>query len=401
MEYYHKYLKYKTKYFNYKNKLSGLAKYKTAACYNMEGYAKSMEGPVFIKPGELTINFKFRFLDNKNECMQEAYNFLKNKDKNMNYLKKSLQNFNLNIKSDIPYYENQDELNMEVKITEIIIVAIGSSSTQAYYFVEKSGEFIPMMIELGNGAWYGVQNNKDSSLKLEEFYLKISTEAKKLNIKYVIIHKSGSFGFKHFKSPEMVIPIDQKISNCLQFSEKDLVDVKKRNAYETLNKLMDVIITNKNKENEKDNLKWLSVANFNCFEADWFKNIAEEYFKRYTTETKLYIMDFGGGSDTLCEVSKKEDGTLTYTDLFKGTYDQENALSFIDREEIFTHQVLNGYKNNDVNISIKEQIIFEIKKRINHGDVTVYIYQTGIQREWISSDWCDKKELLTTDNIWS
>jgi hypothetical protein len=372
MEYYQKYIKYKTNYLNLKNQLGGVIN-KDITCANITYYAKKMSEkiPATNSKGEnYNINLKFKFLDNKNECIQEAKNFLKNEDKNMSYLISSLQNAGL------------DKETPSANITNIIIVAIGSSSTQAYYF-EGSSQIIVQNIELGNGAWYGVQNHEeDVPTKLNEMYENITRVANEKNKKYIIIHKSGSFGIKHYEGPNMVVRVDKPIDQKYKYSDEELKDVNTNNAFTTFNQLINVILE---KKPQSDNFMWLSVANFNCFDADWLKNIAEEYFKKFTKENNLYIMDFGGGSDSLCEVTRDGEN-LKYKDLFKGKYDQKKALSFIDRKTINVTDILNGYKNVGSEFTIKEQIIDTIKKlNLSIENINVRIYQTGVQREWANS----------------
>lgn len=369
MEYYQKYIKYKTKYLNLKNQLGGV-KHKTNTCAHIKYYAKTMSETISIPNSTekiYNINLKFKFLDNKNECIQEARNFLKNKEKNIEYLTSSLR---------------EASLAHVANINNIIIVAIGSSSTQAYYF-EGSSKIMEKNIELGSGAWYGVQNHEENyEEKLKEMYENITKVAIEKKIKYIIIHKSGSFGIKHYTSPNMVVRVDKPINQKYKYSEKELEDVNTNNAFVTLNRLIAVISKNKTRHY---NLIWLSVANFNCFDADWFKNIAEEYFNKFIDKNKLYIMDFGGGSDTLCEV-KRNGIDLDYTDLFKGKYDQQKALSFIDSEKKNMSNILNGYKNIGSELTIKEQIIDTIKKlNLSMDNINVRIYQTGVQREWANS----------------
>ena len=79
--YYYKYLKYKEKY----KKLQEL-------CTNMEKYAVTMSDN--INSNGKTIKLIFNYLDNWNECYQEAANFLYNKDYNLQYLHDCIDNFN-------------------------------------------------------------------------------------------------------------------------------------------------------------------------------------------------------------------------------------------------------------------------------------------------------------------
>jgi hypothetical protein len=71
--YYYKYLKYKEKY-----------KKLTELCNNMEKYAVTMSEN--INSNGKNIKLIFNYLDNWNECYQEAANFLFNKDYNLQYL---------------------------------------------------------------------------------------------------------------------------------------------------------------------------------------------------------------------------------------------------------------------------------------------------------------------------
>jgi len=363
MEFQKKYLKYKIKYLNLKYQLGGIKK---STCDNVKAYAVKMSETIQLDKN-FKIKFKFRFLDNTNECLQEARNFLKNKTKNEVYLSTSLRNAKL----------------PEATIHDVIIVAIGSSSTQAYYFNINEA----IKIDLGIGAWYGVQNhdeNKDQKLNI--LYSNLNNIANTQKKKYIIIHKSGSFGIKHYKEPEMVVKIDEELDPKYQYNDEEKKNETTNNAFITLNQFIEVI--RRERRGKSSATRWLSVANFNCFDADWFKNIAETYFKAATTKNKLYIMDFGGGSDTLAEVTRNKDGSLNYRNLFSEKYIQQNALSYIDRDDSKPGEVLNGYVNIGQTITIKEQIIKTILDEYRDKEketVMIHVYQTGVQREWADS----------------
>ena len=358
--YYNKYLKYKKKYKVLQN-----------LCKNMETYANTMDS-VNNYNGK-NIHLTFNYLDNWNESYQEASNFLQYKDYNMEYLNNCIKNLNKGVLCDgIKYY-----INEKIQLTEIIIVSIGSSSTQSYYFNQKDGIFKPHVIELHEGKWYGVQNYEDKENNLVDLYTNISLIAKKHNKKYIILHKSGSFGFKHIDKPEIVIPIDNKLPKCVTFNEEELKNKKNYDAFMTLQQLITTIVKNKKIDNI---VKWLSVGNFSGFKADWIENVSVLYFKKNPFAKQLYIMDFGGGSNSLKKITNNNG--IIVENLFSGVYNQPTALSLINTDEL-REDVINHYRNEGQTITIKEQILKAISNDMKEQEkISVYIFQTGLQREF-------------------
>jgi hypothetical protein len=375
--YYYKYLKYKEKY----KKLQEL-------CTNMEKYAVTMSDNI-ISNGK-NIKLIFNYLDNWNECYQEAANFLNHKDYNLQYLYDCIDN--LNNKSTIPSLNKPD-------LTEIIIVSIGSSSTQAYTFNKTKKSYTPVVIDLKEGKWYGVQNHEDKETNIRQIYENITHVAYAKNIKYIILHKSGSFGFKHLKEPRIIVPLDKKIPDYLQFSSKELEDKKNYDAFITLNQLIQVIIK------IKTTFKWVSVGNFDCFKADWIENVGSLYFSKTLSKYPLYIMDFGGGSNSLKEI--KNNNGLIIKNLFSGRYDQPKAISLINTDNsVSIENVITHYKNDGQDKTIKQQTIDTVVANMEGNNASIYIFQTGLQREF-GSNFCSSniklKRFFTEEgkDIWS
>lgn len=359
INYYNKYLKYKKKYELLKN-----------LCTNMETYAKTMDS--FNNYNGKNIHLTFNYLDNWNESFQEASNFLQYKEYNMEYLNDCIKNLNKGMLCD----GVKHNIKETIQLSEIIIISIGSSSTQSYYFNLKDGKFKPYVIELNEGKWYGVQNHEDKDTNLFDLYTNINQVAKKYDKKYIILHKSGSFGFKHFDTPKIVVPIDSRLPNCVSFNDEDLKNKKNNDAFITLKQLISTII--KNKKMEKVN--WFSVGNFSGFKADWIENVSLLYFNKNPLSKQLYIMDFGGGSNSLKKITNNN-GIKVET-LFSGVYNQSTALSLINtndtKDDVITH-----YRNEGQTITIKEQILKVISNDMKEQDkVAVYIFQTGLQREF-------------------
>jgi hypothetical protein len=389
--FYKKYLKYKKKYVQLK-----------ALCNNMEKYAKTMSETINV--GNKSINLKFNYLDNWNECYQEAANFITNKDYNLNYLNDCIQNISNGTLEKILKYDNSllsYTTNKKLELNQIIIVSIGSSSTQAYYFRYHRNNYIPIVINLKNGKWYGVQNYDEKEENINDIYNSLVHIANKENIKHIILHKSGSFGFKHIKEPRIIIPIDYNLPESIKFNIKELEDKKNKDAYITLNQLMKVIITNKNKN--KSIINWFSVGNFDCFKADWIENAGLLYFNKTSSKDPLYIMDFGGGSNSLKQIINNNG--LIIKNLFSGRYDQPHAISLINSDDE-ENNVLANYKNDGQDKTIKEQIIDRISKEMTQNTANVYIFQTGLQREF-GNDYCSNhiklRDFFTKENddIWN
>lgn len=380
--YYYKYIKYKKKYTLLKKK---------ALCTNMETYATTMSEHININ-GKI-INLKFHYLDNWNECYQEAVNFINNKDYNLQYLHDSIENLNngkvCNIKP-ITYIK-------KLELTQIIIISIGSSSTQSYYFRETRNGYTPVVIDLNIGKWYGVQNYEDKNEHIAQLCKNVIDVANRKNIKHVILHKSGSFGFKHIREPRIIVPIDTKIPECLEYNSLELEDKKIKDAYTTLNKLMEVIMQ------QKSDIKWFSVGNFDCFKADWVENVGSLYFKKTFSEKPLYIMDFGGGSNSLKEITNNNG--LVIRNLFSGRYNQSSAISLINNDEKIDNVIAN-YKNEGQDKTIKQQMIDTVSINMTENKTSIYIFQTGLQREF-GNDFCSKNIRVTNfftkegEDIWS
>jgi len=375
--FYYKYLKYKEKY----KKLQEL-------CTNMEKYAVTMSDN--INSNGKNIKLIFNYLDNWNECYQEAANFLYHKDYNLQYLHDCIDNFNN--KSNIILLNKPD-------LTEIIIVSIGSSSTQAYSFNKTKKSYTPVVIDLKDGKWYGVQNHEDKDTNIRQIYENITHVAYAKKTKYIILHKSGSFGFKHINEPRTIVPIDKKIPDNLQFSIKELEDKKNYDAFTTLNQLMQVIIK------IKTTFKWFSVGNFDCFKADWIENVGSLYFSKTLSKYPLYIMDFGGGSNSLKEI--KNNNGLIIKNLFSGRYDQPKAISLINTDNsVSIDNVITHYKNDGQDKTIKQQTIDTVIANMEGNNTSIYIFQTGLQREF-GSNYCSSniklKKYFTEEgkDIWS
>jgi hypothetical protein len=385
--YYKKYLKYKKKYIQLK-----------ALCNNMEKYAKTMSETVTV--GNKNINLKFNYLDNWIECYQEAANFITNKDYNLKYLNDCIENISNGTLEKTLKYNNPISsyiTNKKLELNKIIIVSIGSSSTQAYYFRLHKEKYVPVVINLNKGKWYGVQNYEDKNEEIHDIYKYITHIANKEKIKHIILHKSGSFGFKHIAEPRMIIPIDYNLPESVKFNIKELEDKKNKDAYITLNQLMTVIIKN------KSDIHWFSVANFDCFKADWIENAGLLYFNKTASKDPLYIMDFGGSSNSLKQIINNNG--LVIKNLFSGRYDQPHAISLINSDDEKSN-VLANYKNDGQDKTIKEQIIDTISKEMTQNTASVYIFQTGLQREF-GNDYCSNHSKLRdfftkeNDDIWN
>jgi len=387
--------KYKLKYLKYKNKYR---------CLNILLYAKAMSG---IKTSDdKTLHLNFSFLSNQDECLCEANDWLKNKDYNMELL-----------------------APLDTSPISIIIVAIGSSSTQAYFFSENEVH----SIELGSGKWYGCQNYTNKESNLEELYSCLLNAAKKHEKTDIIIHKTGSFGFKHSSTEDakfvsivsdiFLTEVFDEVSNAtevsgggtdsltdsvtyisdndktymikvpkeLEYTESEMEEVRIKNSYITLLQLVRKVL-----ENNNTNISWNVMIGKKQFKADWLDYVAERLLNKTALKT-LYICDFGGGSNTLKKFTL-QNGVITDTTIFKGTYNQPVVTDVVDDgEEKDPAEIIEMYQNSGMNTTIKQQIIESVEKLIEPNTIaTIYIFQTGVLREWFQLCIEDEKKLFTS-----
>jgi hypothetical protein len=155
----------------------------------------------------------------------------------------------------------------------------------------------------------------------------------------------------------------------------------------------------------KTTFKWFSVGNFDCFKADWIENVGSLYFSKTLSKYPLYIMDFGGGSNSLKEI--KNNNGLIIKNLFSGRYDQPKAISLINTDNsVSIENVITNYKNDGQNKTIKQQTIDTVIANMEGNNTSIYIFQTGLQREF-GSNYCSGniklKKFFTEEgkDIWS
>jgi hypothetical protein len=114
----------------------------------------------------------------------------------------------------------------------------------------------------------------------------------------------------------------------------------------------------------------------------------------------LFMMDFGGGSNTLSYVKRND-----MVKLFEGKYNQPTAIYNIIAPHVnYPEVILEGYRNDGQKTNIKTQIINAVKNlKSNSSDpIEVYIFQTGVQRELLQLGCEREKDTLMTKitNIW-
>ena len=378
---------------------------KQVLCVNIKHYSTVMN-ELELYNGAI-FNFNFNFLDNSKECLYEALDFLKNKDNNMRILEKSLSTLNMGL------CDNSAHIFGPCKLSQIIFLSMGSSSTQAYCFKVTKSSVTATPISLGNGAWYGVQNYKNNLTSMEELYDNVDKYATENKMKYVILQKSGRFGIKTsvpFKTEQnhplanSVVSLDV-LPECLQYTDDDFKqggsegpNSKSLDAYYAVKPLIKLIKDEYAKTQKS--YRWLSLNghvknNFNC---NWIDGAADDYFER-TTNKSLYMVDFGGGSFTL-KIYENYGQKLSSKLLIDGSYKQPGAIKHIDTQiETQWSNLLAGYtiskdiQNYKEGTRIKDIIIDSVYLDNLHTgyykkneEIDIHIFQTGLQREWVENE---------------